>query len=129
MFQHHVFMEASNFLLVFQCRVLVFHRTHQPFCVFIFNLLHKKTGMLDDKYKPKMSFLLITDLFGLTGSSSEMLVCTCEDHPKSPADSSFSGVFPSNMISKQCDSNSIQTTSLSTFFALFLLHIFSLHHI
>lgn len=97
-------LQASNFPVVPRCPVLLFQTTHQLFCVFIFNLLYKKKTpvMLDDKCKLKISFLFITDLLGLTPSSSERLVCTCEDHPKSPTNSNFSGIgfFSQNTVSK-----------------------------
>lgn len=49
--------------------------------------------MLDGKCKPKISFLFITDLLGLTVCSSERLVHTCEDHPKSTTNSNFSEIL------------------------------------
>lgn len=48
--------------------------------------------MLDDKCGVKIHFLFITDLLGLSVSSREKPVCTCEDHPESPTSTNFSGI-------------------------------------
>lgn len=48
--------------------------------------------MLDVKCKLTIHFLFITDLQRLNVNSSEKLVCTCGDHPKSPINSHSSGI-------------------------------------
>lgn len=48
--------------------------------------------MLDDKCGVKIHFLFITDLLGLSVSSREKPVCTCEDHPESSTSTNFSGI-------------------------------------
>lgn len=95
MFLHHVTLQATNFPAV------LFQKTH-PLSR-ILNLLCKKNLMLHDKCKWKIGFLFISDLLGLTVSSSKRLVGTCKDHPKSPTNSNFSGIgfFFSLLLKKQ----------------------------
>lgn len=70
--------------------VVLFQRTRLLF--WVFDLLCKKSVMLDDKCGVKIHFLFITDLLGLSVSSREKPVCTCEDHPESPTSTNFSGI-------------------------------------
>lgn len=105
-FQHHVFIDTAGITL--PCGVSVpcvaFPENSSTFlCVHFQSAVYKKTVMLDDKCKLKIHFLVITDLPGLTVSSSERLVCTCEDHPKSQTNSSLLeiGFFPPKLCFKK----------------------------
>lgn len=100
-------LQASDSPVVLRYRVLLINfsspHLHIPMCGI---QKKKKSRILDDMFKPKMTFLLITDLFRLSGGFSEKLVCTCEDHPGSPANPNYSGggiFFPITLSEKWYD--------------------------